>query len=166
VLGTGVAVAAVQGGVEALAAAAFAVMTAAAGLGVGGTWVVRALDIPLHRAWADARRDETESVLQVLQQQGAAPGGRLAVMRVHFWGPDSGRVRFFVTRAEGASDRWYFERSVDPSSCEVTYRGTQRDPARRLLGADAGWSAPLHTGLYERGCVEQRAATMEVASAR
>ncbi|MBI5494529.1 MAG: hypothetical protein HY904_05835 [Deltaproteobacteria bacterium] len=164
--GRGLAIAAVEGSVEALATGAFAVAAAGAGAGVGGTWLVRALNIPLHRAWAESRRDETQTVLAALQEQGVAEDGKLAVMRVHWWGADSGRVRFFVTRGGTGAERWYFERGVDPHSCEVTYRGTQRDPARRLLGTPADWTAPLHTGLYERTCVERRAGATQVALSR
>lgn len=117
-----------------------------------GEFTVAALNIPQHRAWASFRIPEADRLVQSTSISEGAP--RVILVRVHWWGADSGRVRFFVTRDDKTGKRWYYQRSVDRQTCEVIYRRTDRDPLARAL-ADDPWTDVFHSGQYVHGCQDE-----------
>ncbi|MEW5854467.1 MAG: hypothetical protein AB2A00_37170 [Myxococcota bacterium] len=127
-------------------------------LGAGvktGEFVLAAVDVPQHRAWADFRREEVDHALDRAETEHHAALGDVAVVRVNWWGADAGRVRFFVTRDPGTGERWYFQRVVDEETCEVLYRRTNQDPVARAT-TGVTWSGVHHTGIYNKACEERR----------
>jgi hypothetical protein len=155
---TGAAVSLMSGVAQGAADGAQATARTAWGLGqvVGGGAVAsaeftgRAVNVPQHRAWAQARQPEAHAVLQHLQPH-VPDAGELILIRVSWWGQDTGKVRFFVTRDPATGKRWYFERVVDPRTCTVSYRATSQDPIRRAWTTN-GWTRPLPTSMTRAGC--------------
>lgn len=125
----------------------------------GGEFVYSAFNIPEHRRWAKGRKDEIAEVFEFVKEQAgaalAARFGDIMLIRVHWWGEDKGRVRFFISKNKRTKERWFFKRVVDGNTCEVLYRVTNQDPVVRAFTKSA-WSGTYKSGLFHKGCVEKR----------
>lgn len=125
----------------------------------GGEFVYTAFNIPQHRRWAAFRKEETAGVFEFLKEQTgpalASRFGNIILVRVHWWGAEKGRVRFFITKNKQTGERWFFKRVVDGKSCEVMYKVTNQDPVVRAFTKSA-WAGTFKSGLFHKGCVDKR----------
>ena len=155
-LGAGVVEATARGALEGGATVGHGALAAVYAVAIGGQWAARALDLPQHKAWADFRAVEVQRSVEALQAEGLLPAGQIPrVVRVHFWGPDTGRVRFVVLR-HANGQRLFLERQVDTDTCQVHWRVTSKDAMQRALGAkDNARRVPAF--MMDGRCLEARA---------
>jgi hypothetical protein len=153
-LGAGLGRGAVRGAAEQASAWGLGALALAAGAARTGQFAAAAVDIPRHRAWAEFRRPEAEQVAALAARQEGQEPAEVVLVRASWWGADEGKTRFFVTRDPATGRRTYFRRDVDPATCQVVYRHTQRDPWAR--DAVSAWQGEVRPGLVSARCAESR----------
>ena len=158
---------------EALKGSLFGLGNGIAAVGQSGLFIVGAVakgveyvtdmfNIPQHHEWAAFRKGEVDEALaRIIEdspQDLAKRYGDVILTRVHWWGEETGHVRFFITKNKETGERWFFKRTVDPATCEVKYLITNKDPVVRAFQKTA-WSGNYETGLYYKGCVAKSEAS-------
>jgi hypothetical protein len=133
----------------------------------GAETVYSMFDFPQHHDWAAFRREEIKDVFEAIKKSAEPTGiswrlGELLLIRVHWFGEDKGKVRFFITKDKKTGERWFFRRTIDPATCEVQYSVTNRDPLVRYFAKEP-WVGTYHAGLYSKRC--KTAAAAATASA-
>lgn len=124
-----------------------------------GEFIWSMLNVPQHRKWAKFRRDEVAEILEGIKRNSESAFanrlGEVIIIRTSWFGDDKGKVRFFLTKNRTTGERWFFKRSVNPKTCEVSYLVTNQDPIVRKFSHNP-WLAAFQTDLFVDECLRAR----------